>query len=317
MAPGNRNSSAGGMASSGQGLPESDKMTDEITHPSRNQVPSGPPRGARHGPPPGARHGPPVPEAVAGALMFARFAYPPNELGLCGPADSGALLERGSAGTDDRGLRHQAQGFEGAWPYLQLIAAANGLTDPLDPRVVEAYWVGNGLLNNVPIAMLGSSLDDRFRRRAARQWEALVAALEVGARPHHNFHVFSVYPWVGLLNAGAADEPLRVLDQCRIRWGQVQAVVSGQAVVASQSLGWEGGSLVLGEPSTETVTWQSAGHAFVQEPRQGDWVAMHWGWLCQTITPTQLQALRRESALQLAIANDRVAKSGPAAVLDS
>jgi hypothetical protein len=35
----------------------------------------------------------------------------------------------------------------------------------------------------------------------------------VGARPHHNFHVFGVYPWVGLLRSGEIAEPLRILHQ--------------------------------------------------------------------------------------------------------
>ena len=40
-------------------------------------------------------------------------------------------------------------------------------------------------------------------------------AVAAGAVPHHCFHVFAVYPWLGLLRAGVVDEPLRVLDQCR------------------------------------------------------------------------------------------------------
>lgn len=254
---------------------------------------------------------------MSGPLMFARFAYPPNALGLCGPADSLALLERGSQRADESGLRQQAQGFEGAWPYLELIAAANGISDPLDSRVVEAYWIGNELLRNVPIDMLGNSLDTRFRSRASRQWTALAETLEVGARPHHNFHVFSVYPWVGLLNRGPVDEPLRVLDRCRIRWGQVQDVVGDTALVTSRILDWVGGVLLLSEPDTESVIWRSSGQAFVDAPTRGDWVALHWGWLCQKLKPQQLRALRQESALHLTIANDRVKRSGPAHVIDS
>ena len=29
--------------------------------------------------------------SVQGALLFARYAYPPNELGYCGPDGAGAL----------------------------------------------------------------------------------------------------------------------------------------------------------------------------------------------------------------------------------
>ena len=36
----------------------------------------------------------------AGAAMFARYAYPPNELGYCGPGDGRDLLEYVSAAAD-------------------------------------------------------------------------------------------------------------------------------------------------------------------------------------------------------------------------
>jgi len=55
----------------------------------------------------------------------------------------------------DRGLVAIAQRFLGAWPYLSLIAAANA-RDPLDADVVEAYWVGNRLLDNVPGSLLAA-----------------------------------------------------------------------------------------------------------------------------------------------------------------
>jgi hypothetical protein len=81
--------------------------------------------------------------AVPGPLLFARYAYPPNSLGYCGPRDSASLLGYGSERVVDGGLRQLARGFEGAYPYLELIACATGVPDPLDHRVVEAYWLGN------------------------------------------------------------------------------------------------------------------------------------------------------------------------------
>ena len=79
--------------------------------------------------------------------MFVRYAYPPNALGYCGPADFAAFREYAAAGVVDPGLVQLAQAFAGAWPYLELIAHGCGIGDPLDRRVVEAYWVGNGLLD--------------------------------------------------------------------------------------------------------------------------------------------------------------------------
>ena len=46
-----------------------------------------------------------------GPLLFARYAYPPNELGYCGGDDHRALLEQTSAGVVDGGLRHTLRGF--------------------------------------------------------------------------------------------------------------------------------------------------------------------------------------------------------------
>jgi hypothetical protein len=31
--------------------------------------------------------------------------------------------------------------------------------------------------------------------------------------PHHSFHVFGVYPWVGLLGSDRGETPLHVLDR--------------------------------------------------------------------------------------------------------
>ena len=53
------------------------------------------------------------------------------------------------AGVVDQGLVQLVQAFSGAWPYLELISAGCDIGDPLDQRVVEAYWVGNELLDRV------------------------------------------------------------------------------------------------------------------------------------------------------------------------
>src|ERR1035437_6641781 len=82
---------------------------------------------------------------VSGPELFARYAYPPNELGYCGPAEPSALLEAAAEGGQESLTAHLARQFEGAWPYLELIAGCNAVVDPLDRRVVEAYWIGNDL----------------------------------------------------------------------------------------------------------------------------------------------------------------------------
>ena len=236
---------------------------------------------------------------TAGPLLFVRYGFPPNERGLCGPADTAALRGYAEAGAGGAELIRLAEGFAGAWPYLQLIAAANRIADPLDERVVAAYWVGNGLLDNVRKAEYGVFLEERFRGRAGRGWESIAAAIPAGAVPHHSFHVFCVYPWTGLLREGRAEPSLRVLDSCRISWGRVLA--ADPVVVLRRPLTWDGRTLGLGPPEPRQVT---AG--FVTGLRTGDWVSVHWDWVCDRLTAGQVRALRAYTDRHLRLAGQGV-----------
>jgi len=240
---------------------------------------------------------------IPGALLFARYAYPPNALGYCGADDARTLLQYGDANDSDGGLVELARSFEGAWPYLELIAHANHVEDPLDPRVVEAYWVGNALLEQVDARRLVEQLDDRFRTRAGQGWSRLTESLPDETPPHHNFHVFGVYPWVGLLRAGNVEEPLRVLESCRIAPGRVEAVADGEARVLVQPLVWDGRRLGLGPRSPRRAEWRRDGLGFVRDLEPGDWVSLHWDWVCDRLSPEQLTALRRYTSRTLTLAN--------------
>lgn len=251
---------------------------------------------------------------LSGALRFAAYAYPPNALGYCGPDASQQLLQQVAAGVDDPDLRRLARGFEGAWPYLELIAAANGLGDPLAPPVVEAYWVGNSLLDRVGPRLLGDSLEVRFRPRTGRAWPRLVDAVPAGAVPHHSFHVFGVYPWVGLMREGRVDAPLQVLDRCRVRWGQVVELGPVRAVVRSRPLLWDGRSLLLGEPREETAALRLDGLGLAGQVRVGDWVSLHWDWVCERLDARSLRALRHYTLAHLRVVNG-TRYPAPAAVL--
>lgn len=212
-----------------------------------------------------------------GPAMFARYAFAPNQLGYCGPADAGALLE-GRTGIRFRALAKQ---FEGAWPQLRVIAAATGTSDPLDREVVEAYWVGNRLLD-----------------RAGDPRDGL---------PHHSFQVFCHYPWASLLHDERRTEhALQVLDQCRIRWGKVISAAGGQVVVESRPLVWDGTSLALGLPGRDTATLGLGSVELIEPLHPGDWVSLHWGWVCDRLTHPQLVALRHYSAYHLELVNQRL-----------
>ena len=131
--------------------------------------------------------------------------------------------------------------------------------------------------------------------------------------PHHSFHVFGVYQWVGLLGDDRkADRALTVLDRCRIRWGQVTAVEGDQVKVSSRPLLWDGRYLTLGEPVPETARSSVTALAGLTA---GDWVSLHWDWICDRLTERQLRALRGYTMRHLDLVNHRVERSGPATAL--
>lgn len=235
---------------------------------------------------------------MIGAIRFCRYGYPPNSLGYCGPDETVMIREYVAAGVADPELARLARGFEGAWPYLELIASANGIRDPLDERVVEAYWVGGPLLDSVDEGPLGHHLEERFRSRMGRRWWALSEVSLAGSVPHHNFHVFVVYPWIGMLRSGLTEEPLHVLDRCRVRWGVVQNVEATRATVRSQPLIYDGSTLGLGEPRVEEAT------TFGDDLRPGDSVSLHWDHVCEPLGARGVASLERETARALGAANE-------------
>jgi hypothetical protein len=235
-----------------------------------------------------------------GPLLFARYAYPPNALGYCGADETRTLLEYGAAGASDGGLAELARTFDGAWPYLSLIAAANRIDDPLDPRVVEAYWVGNALLDRVRADDLARHVEDRFRGRIGRTWHHVLDTVAAGAVPHHAFHVFCVYPWLGLLRTGVVEQPLHVLDQCRTSAAVVRSTDGDSAQVLARGLVWDGTTLALGPWAPRDVRWRAAGRGLVADLRPGEWVSLHWDVVCDRLTPTAASRLDRVTRRVLA-----------------
>jgi hypothetical protein len=230
-----------------------------------------------------------------GVEMFARYAHAPNALGFCGPSS-------GLGGTE-AGIREAATRFSGAWPYLQVLARLTGTPDPLEHRLVESYWLGTDL--GIDTRAFGAELLAVIGPRAGHYWTHLTPELLADAACDHSFHVFGVYPWSRLLGRGM-DEPLHVLDNCRIRWGSVLSRSAEEMVVSSRRLSWDGAALGLLPPSVERVRFAAddgaAGAVVV-----GDRVALHWDRYCDRLDAEQVAALERSTARELAATNRRLA----------
>ncbi|BBX51798.1 DUF6390 family protein [Mycolicibacterium poriferae] len=223
---------------------------------------------------------------------FARYAFPPNELGYCGPAGTVQLTD----GTIER-LTASASEFDGALPYLAALADSAGVDDPLDDAVAHGYWVGGSIQDRVD----GVELLGRLRTAFHGQVTGLLHDVD-SASAHHSFHVFVVYPWSRLLERGAGPA-LHVLQQCRVRWGTVQAVRGDHIELASPPLLFESGRLRLGEPVTETVRWRCGGASLTAAPRTGQLVSAHWDWVCGELTDADRAALEHATRRTLDMTN--------------
>jgi hypothetical protein len=233
--------------------------------------------------------------SAAGALQFARYAYPPNELGYCGPDGAQEMLVPGA----EEDIARRARQFDGAWVYLEVLAEALGLDDPLAAEVVGAYWVGSDLLDRVDPDALVARLTERFAGQVGGTWRDSRAR----ARAHHSYQVFEVYPWAPMLLRGLPPGPaVDVLDRCRIRSGVVRSVDGESVTVESRVLGWDGVRLTPGQPVLEQARWSADGLSLMSAPAVGDTVALHWDWVCEVLTVDQAALVDRLETAQRAAA---------------
>lgn len=238
--------------------------------------------------------------SLHGTTRFVRYAFMPNRLRYCGGDDNSTIFQYAAADARETPLVGMLRKFTGALPYLTLIARGNGIADPFDERVVEAYWIGNELLERVEARDLYDSLRERYAAQLSPRVMASVAGkAPAGARPHHSFHVFDVWRHA---DREAADV-LTMLDSCRISWGTVRSVEAGELVVERQHLELRDGALGLGAPRADRVTRMVQGTGFANEAAPGDTVAIHWDWVCERIDARQRATLETYTRHHLRLAN--------------
>ena len=234
-----------------------------------------------------------------GVQLAARFSIATNRLNYCGPADAEPGLYRAiTRGDDLTAARRALAGFEALMPYLEAIARKHD-RDPLDYDVVEAYWIGNRLLEAFEPEDFRQLLTSLTRRGLPRSIAARLAEhLPNRPIPHHMFHVGFV--GVGSVT-GHVPTTLDNMESCRPAWAKVLEVRPDTLRLEKPSLAIEDGRLTL-TGSAEAV------HAYdrdvLRDVAPGRTVALHWGWPALLLTSDQESALRRWTAASLDAANE-------------
>jgi hypothetical protein len=249
-----------------------------------------------------------------GLLTCTRYAFPPNALHYCGPEKQVNLNAYQKEQIADYGLQEIIEQFETLFPYLSLIAYENNIRDPFDPRVVEAYWIGNDLLKNVSMNTLYYHLRDTLKLKKKvkpKDLELLFGKLDDGMLPHHTFHVVNVFTRT---SHHSIEHTVETMDACRISWGKMMPCSNPEKntghpeqskgstiTVLTKPLIIQNGKLAFGKPTAKSVI--TPPHIKLKtDYRKPLFVSFHWNTLCDIITEEQGRRLEwyTNQAIQLA-----------------
>lgn len=246
----------------------------------------------------------------SGELLHTKHAFPPNNLGYCGPDARGKILDHLHGHSHDEGLLSILTKFEAAYPFVKMIAKSNGLK-PFDYKVTEAYWLGNSLLDNVEPSEffefshqeLNPSRKMAGKKEGMRSEDSKSLFRELGtmAKPHHTFYVLGMYARSNVQSSNKS-KLLELMDSCRISWGRVLDVRKQTLVVERPSLTMTQDRLALGHSTKREIQYDPEIAPF-STIRKGDWVSIHWNFASDKLRPYQVTNLKRYTTLDIQATN--------------
>ena len=228
-----------------------------------------------------------------GLELAASFSLPPNQKGLCGP---------GKADWQNKDkLAAILRQFRAPYAYLSLIAEANGM-EPFDYETVEAFWIGNKMLDRVSREDVAEMIRRRFvgpDLLSPARASALASSLPRRVYPHHAFHVFYIGSISGVLKRTRPQ-----LDACRVAWGEVKEVgkKSVQVHYWPVELSQKNKKANLSSRLVRS-RWNYDSSRF--SPEVGGQVASHWGVLAAILNPRQAKNLEKYTQINMKMAGER------------
>ncbi len=186
---------------------------------------------------------------------------------------------------------------------MEFIAQANKIKDPFDYRVVEAYWLGNDLLKNISLEQFYRHLKDRFKKRvSSNSLRYLFEKIPKGAKPHHSFHVLEIYQKMGSTKGVDLGPVLETINNCLISWGKISKICDNYLKVQYRPIIFDKG-LKLGLSQIKKIEYKYREKSFLENPKMGDWVSIHWKWACDILDQGELANLQRWTLWHLKLTN--------------
>lgn len=228
-----------------------------------------------------------------GLLLCARYSIAPNFLGYCGPDKNQSLIDHLQEDMADKEVSSILLQFETLYPYLKFIATENNISNPFAKKVVEAYWLGNKLLQNAANIDYVDLIDEKLHLEKRMGRKKIIAVkrkiTQYRFYPHHSFHVFNIFKRTG---HNSSDHTLETMDNCRIGYGKIiQTAKIKNLIVETNPLVIKDGKLQLGKPILKKLKIDYRGKTFFKDYKLGDWVSFHWGFVCDILNDGQLRNL--------------------------
>jgi hypothetical protein len=228
--------------------------------------------------------------------LAARYSFMPNRLRYCGPEDADKLLfdyvitKKGRENVKDVLNR-----FEALSLYLNLIAGKNNLVK-FDKNVIEAYWIGNSLLDAVLPEDIRQMILNDFTKKGLPKSIAqkLSKNLPDSVTAHHSFHVMHIHSITGKLKFTFSN-----IDKCRISSGTVRKIMENKLAIEYEPVEIQE-KISIGKPVTKEISYDKK---FLGTIKIGDTVAVHWDYAVQKITGKQKKNLEKYTQQNLSAIN--------------
>ncbi len=232
------------------------------------------------------------------------YAYPPCSLKLCGQRDQESskilfqFLTNNSSKLEPKVINILKK-FEAAFPYYQLIAKKNNIDNPLNERVVEAYWIGNELLeHNYQNDLQQLILNDFCQPGLLSTQRAKEKAAEVPADaiPHHSFHVLILGSVTGRVQFSD-----RLFDLCCVNSGKIIEVNSDSVIIAYSPLLYRQGKFNYGAITKREIDWNK----LITPPlKVGQLVTTHWNQVCEIVDQITAKHLQHYTEINITAVNN-------------
>ena len=241
-----------------------------------------------------------------GILRCSRYSFGPNRLHYCGPDVNAELQAEIEAGATNPNLAGILREFKTLFPYLKLIAEANNIIDPFDASVVEAYWLGNELLERVEKRYLYDFLitDLEIRKKInSRELDWLENKIKAGALPHHSFHVLNL--WRQTSDKAESQHPEN-LSECCVNAGKIISVNGPEITVTTEMPIYLDGKFELSQVQEKKLSRKLEAEYDIEQLQPGQLISFHWGVPCEVITKKQATNLKKYTLQNIKFSNQTI-----------